>query len=85
MNKLTTSRIRTMTAKLRRSGQLGMLLLLVSVALPFTVIAQHKANRLVEVKTNMTEAMVYADSVYIGRASDQYFTLSYKTKTLLRL
>lgn len=44
--------------------------------------AQQVAPRVVEVRTNMVEAMVYADSVYLGRAIDQYFSIPLEAATL---
>ncbi len=38
--------------------------------------------RVVAVSTNMTDAMVYADSTYLGRATDLFFTLPQDAATL---
>ena len=59
-----------------------LLLLLVSVGLPHAGNAQQKVSRMVEVNSNLTNAMVYVDSVYVGRASDQHFSLPYHAKRL---
>ncbi len=47
-----------------------------------TAHAQQVTPRVVKVHTNMSEAMVYADSVYLGRALDQFFTLPQDAATL---
>lgn len=44
--------------------------------------AQQVTPRVVEVRTNMSEAMVYADSVYLGRAVDQFFSVPLDAATL---
>lgn len=63
-------------------GLLAALLLVSAIGMPAQSHAQALSSRVVEIRTNVENAMVYADSVYIGRASDKFFTLSHTTKTL---
>ncbi len=43
--------------------------------LPDTAHAQALTSRMIDLRSNMGSAMVYVDSVYIGRVSDQFFTV----------
>ncbi len=67
------------TGKRARAGLL--LALIVWVFLPPNTVAQGFSGRIVEVETNMPDAMVYADSVYIGRASDRVFAIPRETSS----
>ncbi|MEM8484673.1 MAG: hypothetical protein AAF564_03950 [Bacteroidota bacterium] len=58
------------------------LLMLCLGSLHYEAHAQQVSPRVVEVRTNMSEAMVYADSVYLGRALDKFFALPSEATTL---
>ncbi len=57
-------------------------ILMATVCCPILSFAQQKGSRVVEVNSNMTNAMVYVDSLYIGRASERQFSIPHSAEVL---
>ncbi len=77
-----TDRTRNVKMSTFLSGLPLAALMVLALCMPAQINAQVLTSRVVEVRTNVGNAMVYADSVYIGRASDQFFSLSRSAKVL---
>lgn len=59
-----------------------LLVVVLGLILPVESSGQIAGSRVVDLESNLPEAMVYVDSVYIGKASDQLFIVPKSAQTL---